>query len=179
MFQGLVCLVSQLCLHSGNQQPGSQSTQLQENRGLINQFLPNYSTPSCGSLGLDLSHAPKDVGSQPNKILNKKSEANGIQSTKYYILTGRHRDEELSSATLIREPPSVSCCRHNQHLQKSEAYNTRIYNSSAKRSQYLVRRSKIVNYKYLTWYPKHVPRHSREDFVPRRGLEASKTCRSC
>ena len=112
------------------------------------------------------------------KILNKKAEANGIQSTKGYILTGRHRDEELSSATLIQEPPFVSCCRQNQHLQKSEAYNTRIYNFSAERSQYLVRRSKMVNYKYSTWYPKHVPRHSREDFVPRRVLEASKTCRS-
>ena len=112
------------------------------------------------------------------KILNKKAEANGIQSTKGYILTGRHRDKELSSATLIREPRSVSCCHQNQHSQKSEAYNTRIYNSSAERSQYLVRRSKLVNYKYSTWYPKHVPRHSREDFVPRRVLEASKTCQS-
>ena len=83
-----------------------------------------------------------------------------------------------SSATLIREPPSVSCCRQNQHLQKSEAYKSRIYNFSAERSQYLVRRSKMGNYKYSTWYPKHVPRHSREDFVPRKVLEASKTCRS-
>ena len=37
----------------------------------------------------------------------------------------------------------------------------------------------MINYKYLTWFSKHVPRHSREDFVPRRELEASKTCRSC
>ena len=112
------------------------------------------------------------------KILNKKAEANGIQSTKGYILTGRHRDEELSSATLIQEPPSIFCCHQNQHSRKSEAYNTRIYNSSVERSQYLDRRSKMVDYKYSTWYPKHVPRHSREDFVPRRVLEASKTCRS-
>ena len=112
------------------------------------------------------------------KILNKKAEANGIQSTKGYILTGRHRDEELSSATLIREPPSVFWCHQNPYSRKSEAYNTRIYNSSVERSQYLVRRSKLVNYKYSTWYPKHVPRHSREDFVSRRVLEASKTCRS-
>ena len=154
MFQGLIRLVSQLCLHSANWQPGSLSTQLQENRGLIDQFLPNHSTPSCRSLGLDLSHVPKDVGSQPSKILNKKAEANGIQSTKYYILTGRHRDEELSSTTLIRGPPSVSCYRQNQHLQKSEAYNTRIYNFSAERSQYLVRRSKMVNYKVLNMVSK-------------------------
>ena len=33
MFQGLVRLVSQLCLHSANWQLGSRSTQLQENRG--------------------------------------------------------------------------------------------------------------------------------------------------
>ena len=112
------------------------------------------------------------------KILNKKIEVNGIQSTKGYILTGQHRDEELSSATLIWEPPSIFCCHQNQHSRKSEAYNTRIYNSFAERSQYLDRRSKMVNYKYSTWYPKHVPRHFREDFVPRRVLEASKTCRS-
>ena len=112
------------------------------------------------------------------KILNKKAEANGIQSTKGYILTGRHRDEELSAATLIRELPSIFCCHQNQHSQKSEAYNTRIYNSSAERSQYLDRRLKMVDYKYSTWYPKQAPRHSREDFVPRRVLEASKTCRS-
>ena len=112
------------------------------------------------------------------KILNKKAEANGIQSTKGYILTGRHRDEELSFATLIREPPSIFCCHQNQHSQKSEAYNTMIYNSSAERRQYLDRRSKMVDYKYSKWYPKHVPRHSREDFVPRRVLEASKTFRS-
>ena len=62
MFQGLVRLVSQMCLHTGNRQPGSRSTQLQENQGLIDQFLPNHSTPSCESLGLDLFHAPKDVG---------------------------------------------------------------------------------------------------------------------
>ena len=35
IFQGLARLVSQLCLHSGNWQSGSRSTQLQENRGLI------------------------------------------------------------------------------------------------------------------------------------------------
>ena len=30
--------------------------------GLIDKFLPKHSTPSCRSLGLDLFHAPKDVG---------------------------------------------------------------------------------------------------------------------
>ena len=70
-------------------------------RGLIDRFLLNHSTSSDGSLELDLFHAPKDIGSKPSKVLNKKAEANGIQPIKYYILTGRHRDEELSSATLI------------------------------------------------------------------------------
>ena len=55
-----------------------------------------------------------------------------MKSKEYKILTGRHRDEELFSATKIQELPSVSCYHQSQHLQTSEAYNTRTYNFSAK-----------------------------------------------
>ena len=38
----------------------------------------------------------------------------------------------------------VSCYHQSQHLQKSEAYNTRTYNFSAERSKEFVRRSKML-----------------------------------
>ena len=72
----------------------------------------------------------------------RKLRQNRIKSIEYYILTGWQQDEELFSATNIRESPFTSCCHQNQHLQKSEAYNTSTYNFSAERSQEFIRRSK-------------------------------------
>ena len=58
-----------------------------------------------------------------------------MKSKEYQILTGRHRDEEFFSATKIQELPSISCCHQKQHLLKSEAYNTKTYNFSAKEAK--------------------------------------------
>ena len=40
-------------------------------------------------------------------------------------------------------------------------------------------KSKNFNYKYSTVFSKYSPMYSREDSLPRRVLEASKTCQSC
>ena len=62
----------------------------------------------------------------------------------FYKLTGRHQDEEFFSATKIWESHSVFCYHQSQHLQRLEAYNTRTYNFSAKRSKEFVRRSEML-----------------------------------
>jgi len=58
-----------------------------------------------------------------------------MKSKEYQILTSRHQNEELFSTTKIRELPSVSYCHQSQHLQTSEAYNTRTYNFSTKEAK--------------------------------------------
>jgi len=60
-----------------------------------------------------------------------------MKSKEYRILTSQHQYEESFSATEIQELFSVSCCHQKQHLLKSEAYNTKTYNSSAKEAKNL------------------------------------------
>ena len=67
-----------------------------------------------------------------------------MKSKEYQILTSRHRDEKLFYATKIRELLSISCCHQSQHLQTSEAYNTRTYNFSTKEAKKFFRRSKML-----------------------------------
>ena len=80
-----------------------------------------------------------------------------MKSKEYQILTSRHQNEELFSATKIRELLSISCCHQSQHLQTSEAYNTRTYNFSTKEAKKFFRRSKMLTtstrHDFQTTYP--------------------------
>ena len=111
---------------------------------------------------------------------NSKSESWGKQDAikEYQILTGQHRDEDFFSATKLQEFPSASYFHQKQHIPKSEAYNTMTYNFSAKK-QKSCKKIKNFNYKYSAMFPKNLPMYSREGSLPKRVLEASKTCQSC
>jgi len=76
-----------------------------------------------------------------------------MKSKEYRIFTGQHQYEESFSAIEIQELFSISSCHQQQHLLKSEAYNTKTYNSSAKK-QRICQKIKNFSYKYSTLFLK-------------------------